>query len=338
MSSIPVLILSGFLGSGKTTLLLRLLQDAQHKGLKAAILMNELGKQDIDGHLLKARLPDSEVERLFDGCICCDKKSEVNECMLRLIEREPDVIFIELTGVANPEEIADSLTEPRLLQRTRLKHIVTVLDAENVLDYNSIFSADRQLVETLRRQMEVADHIIVNKVDLVTPGTLDKIKKAVQKSNPEAVITQTSYSEMRTALLFDGIAPIVYGGPSSPRVRFRVQPGSAAHRSGHVHEHEHEHEHDHKRSYSRLQTVSLPYSPERPLSTKQIERFIKSVNGLLRAKGYLTAEGAASTSLVQFAGKRIQWSPVVYTGDQYLVLIGIGLDEKNILKHWNLLI
>lgn len=337
MTSIPVVILSGFLGSGKTTLLLRLMRDAAGRGLRPGVLMNELGKQDIDGRLLEAELPDSRVEKLFDGCICCDKKSEIAGCLLRLLDQRPDVILIELTGVANPEEIAESLTDPLLLRCAHLRHIVTVLDAEHALDYNSIFSTDRQLVDTLRRQMEAADVILINKVDLVTPATLEKIKKAVRKSNPDANLVQTCYSEINTGILLDGLQPIAHADSGSPRVRFLVH---AAHPDAEHQHHEHRHEHAHeadpsRRSYSRLQTIALACAPGRLLPEKQIERFLKQIDGqLLRAKGYVATDSRKTPSLLQFAGKRLQWSPVSYSGAGYLVLIGIGLNEQAIREQW----
>ncbi|MEK5645649.1 MULTISPECIES: GTP-binding protein [Paenibacillus] len=185
MNKVPVVIIGGFLGSGKTTLLLRLLQEARLRQLKTAVLMNELGQFDVDGGLVLSDLPDASVERLLDGCICCSKKSEVTQYVRRLLDRNPDVLFIELTGVANPEEVTDCLTEPQLLNHIELKHIITILDAEWVLEYNSIFNTDRQLVHTLRRQMEVADTVLVNKSDLVSFTHLSKIEKAIKKSRTE---------------------------------------------------------------------------------------------------------------------------------------------------------
>jgi G3E family GTPase len=162
---VPVIVLSGFLGSGKTTLLLRLIEESGKRHLQPGILMNELGKHDVDGQILLNFSPELSLEKLLDGCICCSKKSEVADSLSNLLRKKPDVIFIELTGVANPEEIADCLTEPQLLNKMYLKQIITILDAENILDYNSIFSTDTNLRHTLRRQMEVADVLIINKVD-----------------------------------------------------------------------------------------------------------------------------------------------------------------------------
>lgn len=173
---IPVIILSGFLGSGKTTLLLTLLKESKARGLNPGVVMNELGKRDVDGYILQEHTGTS-VEKLLDGCVCCSRKDELPGSLNALLARRPDMIFIELTGVADPEEIAKSLLEPSFSERLALHYTVTLLDAENMLEYNSRFSADKQLVRTLHKQISGADLIIVNKSDLVEPETLWKIER-----------------------------------------------------------------------------------------------------------------------------------------------------------------
>ncbi|WP_062047284.1 GTP-binding protein [Bacillus sp. JCM 19034] len=172
MSRTPVFVLSGFLGSGKTTLLERLLVECTNRNLKSAVLMNEIGKTDTDGNTLLGK--SQIIEKLLDGCICCNKKGEVVESMEKLLQIKPDVIFIELTGVANPDEVADSLTEPELINNVYLEKIITLIDAEHILSYNSIFESDRELVQTTRNQIEVADLLIVNKTDLVPEAKKNK--------------------------------------------------------------------------------------------------------------------------------------------------------------------
>ncbi len=117
------------------------------------------------------------------------KKSEVAGCISRLLIQQPDLILIELTGVANPDEVSDCLTEPFfLLGKVALKQIITVLDSEHVPEYNSIFSTDKELVHTLRKQMELADLLILNKIDRLKLPYLAKIEKAVRKYNPYSPI------------------------------------------------------------------------------------------------------------------------------------------------------
>lgn len=335
MSKIPVVILSGFLGSGKTTLLLRLLHEANRRGLKQAILMNELGQSDVDGGLVHSDLPGTSLEKLLDGCICCSKKSEVAECVRGLIDQQPDVLFIELTGVANPEEVADALTEPFLLGRVEMKHIITVLDSEWVLEYNSMFNTDQALKHTLRRQMEVADTILVNKTDLVSPSQLSKIEKAVKKQNDTAVIHFTKHSEIDMTRVFAGLLPLVHSAPVARRT-FKVVEPIRKQIPASIHDHEHHHAHKAAASFSRVQTITLPVAEDTPITMKQIEQFLKRWGEHLhRAKGYLVVSDKNNKNrLVQFAGKRIYWEITDYHGPSYLVLIGINLNRKHIEQDW----
>jgi G3E family GTPase len=226
--------LSGFLGSGKTSLLLKLLQETKKRRLKPGILMNELGSTDTDGHIVTDHGARQNIEKLLDGCICCSKKSEVTQSLRKLLQEQPDVLFIELTGVANPEEVVDSLTEPELKERFTLQKIITVLDAEHVLEYNSIFESDRQLVLTLRKQIEVADLLIANKTDLINEKRRNKIEKAVRKQNPVAPLSFTTYSKIDSGPLFSQIQPVHEAvGPS---VAYRISKKDPHH---HVQQHNH---------------------------------------------------------------------------------------------------
>ncbi|MCD8509875.1 MAG: GTP-binding protein [Bacillus sp. (in: Bacteria)] len=205
MGKIPVFVLSGFLGSGKTTLLKQLLQRCEERGITPAVLMNEIGKTDMDGEIILEKNKQQIVEKLLDGCICCSKKSDVTDSILKLLQKKPDVIFIELTGVANPEEVVDSLTEPKLIDYLYLDKVITVLDGEHVLEYNSIFESVRELVRTTRRQIEVADVLIVNKVDLIYASHKEKISKVIKKQNPVSPVYFTTYSEVDMDILLGAV-------------------------------------------------------------------------------------------------------------------------------------
>jgi G3E family GTPase len=336
-----VIVLSGFLGSGKTTLLLRLLEEARNRRLQAGVLMNELGKYDVDGLILNER-GGPAIEKLLDGCVCCSKKSELAGSLNTLLQRKPDVIFIELTGVANPEEIADALSEPSLLGRTQLKQIITLLDAEHALDYNSIFESDKQLVRTLRRQLEVADLIIVNKTDLVKSAHLQKIEKVIRKQNERASIAYTSHSRIELGPVLDGI--VINDDPRVSLQRIRsakavplAQAVPAAARQEHAQEHEHEnHKHEPHSSFSRVRTLALPWSASTAVSRERVDRFLHQwKDRLLRAKGYIFFPDQGRTYLMQHAGKRTYWEPVDYSGPSYIVVIGIELNEERLVAEWN---
>ncbi|WP_058304092.1 CobW family GTP-binding protein [Gorillibacterium timonense] len=330
--SIPVLILSGFLGSGKTTLLLHLLEEADARGLRAGVLMNELGKRDVDGQIV-SETSDIALSRLLDGCVCCTKKSELAGSLASLLRTKPDLLIIELTGVANPEEVADALTEPELLGKVKIKQIVTVLDAEHTLEYNSIFASDKELVRTLRRQIEVADQILLNKIDRVKPALLPKLEKAIRKLNDRAPLIPTRMSQMELPPLFEGIRP-GESGAIPVRRPLRVSTGAVPmvmNRENPPVQKEQ------PASFSRIRTFLLEFPNGAGLPLPKIERYLSLWGqGLLRAKGYVP-HSSKGTQLLQYAGKRAEWTPARYEEAPYLVLIGLDLDEKRLRTEWEAL-
>ena len=331
---IPVIVISGFLGSGKTTLLLHLLKEIRSRNIQPGILMNELGKQDVDGIILDEH-SGASMEKLLDGCVCCSKKSELMTSLTTLLHHKPDVILIELTGVANPEEIADTITEPGLIQHMVLKQIVTVLDAENALDYNSLFSSDKQLVHTLRRQLVVADHVIVNKTDLVKVTHLDKIKTMIIKQNKYALITYATHSRVDLTAILTGIERVAVD-PSVSLQRFRMLNAVPLNKAKSTVRQSKNHHPEDYRSFSRVQSLTLPIESRSFVTQEDIERFLQRFrNQLLRAKGYICFTNQSKAWLLQHAGKRTYWEPTSYSGESYIVIIGIQLDSDRIMMEWN---
>ncbi|MGZ7441824.1 CobW family GTP-binding protein [Paenibacillus sp. TH7-28] len=354
----PFIILSGFLGSGKTTLLLKLLEEAAKRGLRPGVLMNELGRLDIDGDLLsRASGMVFPLEKLLDGCICCTKKDEIQGAIGSLLRQSPDLLLLELTGVANPEEIVWQLAEPELVGRVFLHRVITVIDAEHALEYNSIFATDKQLVRTLRGQIAAADDLIVNKTDLVSPPQRAKVADMARKHNAAARIHYAVSADVPLDPFFSGVQPvpgktavplkhspfrvIVSGHTHSPGA-LQSEPRSglwskstsqSEKESGSVSKGES------PASFSRIRTVVLPLPEPLNLPAGTLERFIKQWgSSVLRAKGYLRFSRQEQTYLLQFAGKRFQWEPVAYSGPHYLVLIGYELEENAINKEWVLLV
>lgn len=335
---IPVIILSGFLGSGKTTLLLSLLKESKVRGINPGVVMNELGKRDVDGYILQEHT-GTIVEKLLDGCVCCSRKEDLADSLLMLLGRRPDAIYIELTGVADPEEIIKTLQESALREHLALHFSVTVLDAENALEYNSRLSADKQLVRTLRKQITAADLIVVNKSDLVEPETLWKIEKAVRKQNTEAEIIYTHYSEINLSPLLSGISPRKLPIPAAHRAPQAFKGASLkqinSERGGTAVK---ELQEEQQASYSQVTAVTLTFPPVRTgrLSKEQLEVFFQEWGStLLRAKGHVQLSEQEPVQLVQYAGNRTSWETSRYPGLPYVVFIGMNLNEEQLSERWS---
>lgn len=337
----PAIVLSGFLGSGKTTLLLRLLEASLHKGWKPAILMNELGKRDVDGVGLSSLGKELGIQKLLDGCVCCSLKQELAGKLKELLLLKPDILFIELTGVANPEEVALALSESSdLITRVKLHKVITVLDAEHILEYNSWLDTDLQLVRTLRRQIETADLLILNKVDLVKADKLVKIEKEIRKQNAHSLLIHAEHNVMNLELI---LGEIEADQGATVRTRF-MRPG----RSPLVKKKDIAIDRGNAAvpvtqsapSFSRLSTISLQLPTSCNVTPKEIEKFLGNQgNNLLRAKGYVRIARKNKHYLLQYAGKRVTWEPAAhYDGDSYLVLIGLDISEQNTLESWEQLL
>ncbi|WP_410511854.1 GTP-binding protein [Paenibacillus sp. BR2-3] len=337
---IPVILLSGFLGSGKTTLLLSLLKESKARDLNSGVVMNELGKRDVDGYILQEHTGAS-VEKLLDGCVCCSRKEELPKSLSVLLGRRPDVIYIELTGVADPEEIIKTIQESPLQERLTLHYSVAILDAENALEYSSRLSADKQLVRTLRRQLTSADLIVVNKSDLVEPETLWKIEKVARKQNAEAEIVFTHYSEINLTPLLSGIVPRELYAPVPQRTSQAFKGASLkktyAEDGGVAVKEPHE---ERDASFSQVTAITLTY-PQAGTSVpsrEQLEAFFQKWDGsLLRAKGHVHLAEKEPVQLVQYAGMRTTWEPSRYPGLPYVVFIGMNLNEVQLAELWSAL-
>nr|WP_025685523.1 CobW family GTP-binding protein [Paenibacillus maysiensis] len=361
MNKVPVILISGFLGSGKTTLLLRLLAHTRQIPLRAAVLMNEMGEYDVDGSIISKEMPDVSVEGLLEGCICCSKRNELAGALHTLLSQEPDLIFMETTGVANPEQVLEELRSPLLADRLYLVHSISVVDAELFHEYNSRFTADKELVRTLHGQLCTADFIVVNKTDVASSREVTKVVKSIRKLNDTAKLQTAEYSRVDLEPLLEPVLasvsvaakPVQVTQPTSAQAQ-RTDAAAASvpvssksiGRPGSIsrstvfkvisaHSHSPNHDANQPHSFSRLESLTLhQYSPQ-PLEKQRLESFLTGLgSSLLRAKGYcvLPHEG---TMLLQFSGSHLEWQPTALPVSQgYVTLIGEQLDKAAIADQW----
>jgi G3E family GTPase len=181
---IPVTVLSGFLGSGKTTLLNKLLK-AEH-GLKLAVIVNEFGSVGIDSALVQG---GEQFVALDNGCLCCVLNETLDKTVRELAERGGfDHLVIETTGLADPMPVGWTFTRPGLSQHYRVDALVTVVDAVNL---NQVLESSTEA----QLQIEGADVLIINKVDLVKDQG-QAVEKRVREFNPNGLILFSSFGRV----------------------------------------------------------------------------------------------------------------------------------------------
>lgn len=314
MSRVPVIILSGFLGSGKTTLLLNLLEESKQKDMTVGILMNEFGKMNVDSHIINGR-GSVPIQSLNDGCVCCSKKSELIKSFEELLKTNPTIIFVELTGVANPEEVMDEMLKKELISRIYVKSVISLVDAEKI---SRITSFD--IRTTYARQLCSADSIIVNKVDLVEELDKSKIATLIEKLNDSAELLFT----VRGQVGLDQLLRINRTGKKKNGYSLQAL--------------EHMEQHADQPSYEYLSTIAIPV----PIKvTKSIieEYFFRLKPNLIRAKGFVISEEDNRTYLVQLIGNRLSWEVFMeYESQPFITLIGADLSANQAFEMFSELV
>lgn len=199
---VPITLLTGFLGAGKTTLLNRLLSDPASG--RIAVIVNEFGEIGIDGDLITRR--DEEMLELSNGCICCQSKDDLLGALYSLYKRklgleQPQVAFdrilIETTGLADPVPLAQMFfTDMNLDLTFRLDAIVTMVDLRHVVE-------QVQRAPEAKKQIAIADKIVLNKRDLVDDSQLESAVATVRHLNPNCPVAVTTQASIAAAELLD---------------------------------------------------------------------------------------------------------------------------------------
>jgi len=258
--------LSGFLGSGKTTLLNRLLK-AQH-GLRIAVMVNDFGDVNIDRDLVTGQSGD--VLELSGGCLCCSIRGELVDAARELLAsgREFDYLLVETSGLANPFSVAQTFLAPELEQSFRLDAVVTMVDTANIetwLEQNS----------TATEQIRYADLLIMNKLDLVTPEDVDRIKARLAGITLNARVLPSIHAEVPAELLLD------------------VD----------IHEPRQSGRHYRRAHAETIQSISFSANIE--LNYDRFDRFIEELpDGVFRAKGTVAIQGLRRRVIFHRVGAR----------------------------------
>ena len=264
---IPVLLLTGYLGSGKTTLLNRIL--ANEKGIRFAVIVNDIGEVNIDADLIQkggvVGKKDESLIALQNGCICCTLKADLIEQIYEIMRMQKfDYIVIEASGICEPEPIARTIcsipTFGGLYTKygiCRLDNIVTVVDAMRMQsefdcgDTLVMKNIDEEDIENLViQQIEFCNTVLLNKASEVSPKELERIKAIIRELQPKAEIIECNYADVEldkllNTNLFDydkvsASAGWIKGIETSEEDAHKAEHEEDEHEHGHHHHHEHE--------------------------------------------------------------------------------------------------
>jgi G3E family GTPase len=270
----PVSLVTGPLGSGKTTLLRHIL--ATHSA-KIAIVMNEFGEIAIDTKVIQGQ--NVRIAELGGGCVCCSLLGEFEAAVNEIIEKvAPEMIIVETTGLAEPEALVFNIQEA--LPQCRLDGVVSVIDADMLVRFP-------ELGHTTRLQIEGADILLLNKIDLINSDQIAPLETKLRDLNPNAAIIRTERCQIDPELLF-GIG----------REKQLAMP---------AHEHQPEFE-------------SFTFMSNENFSRDCFERFAEDLpSSLFRAKGFVRFEDGSQ--LFNFVAGRWELEPFE-SGETQLVFIG----------------
>jgi G3E family GTPase len=302
---VPLVILTGFLGAGKTTVLNQVL-GAQHRR-RLGVIVNELGRIDVDGKLLRARA--GAVVELAGGCVCHEVRTleELWQALGELIPRaRPDCIVLETTGIAEPGPLLEGLADhPDHGRSVVASRVVTVVDASVGIDVLERHPESRAQVVT-------ADRLLLSKTDLADPARVRALHQALDRLNPEAERASFPPGGEGTAALvpwfLDGLAP---------RLARDDDAEAAPHRHG--------------------QLQVLAFSEEAPLVAEPLLAVCGRLgSALVRAKGFVQLAGEPLRAFLEKAGERLS----LETRDPWpsgprrteIVLIGENLDGASLQR------
>lgn len=362
---VPVLLLTGYLGSGKTTLLNKIL--ANEKGIKFAVIVNDIGEVNIDAALIEkggvVGQKDDSLVSLQNGCICCTLKMDLVEQLKEIVDMKRfDYIVIEASGICEPAPIAQTICSipslgPQYIENgiLRLDSIVTVVDALRMKDEFSNGSDlmkknidEENLASLVIQQIEFCNIILLNKAAEVEPKELEHLKQIIRAIQPKAEIFECNYGDVDLNLIvntkkFDWETVATSAG----WIQEIESERNEEHEEDDVEEihehHHHHHDHDHDHEGGEVEEYGIGtfvYYRRKPFDLGLFDDFVarKWPRDVVRAKGICyfdderdmcyVFEQAGKQKTVKQAG---QWLATMPKGELAQVL----LNNPQLQKEWD---
>ncbi|MFR9566365.1 MAG: GTP-binding protein [Rikenellaceae bacterium] len=294
----PILLLTGFLGSGKTSLLAHLLREVGAER-RIAVIQNEFAQSNIDGEILREVAGEFTMRELNTGSIFCACLFSQFQSALKELAQRGDVgmVIVEATGIADPIAIAQLLEDKTLNDAYYLSRIISVVDAPR---FESVLSR----ISGVKHQIQVADIVVVNKIDLVDEQTLQRVGEVACEINPLSRLIYVEQGRIKMAELLEG--------DLNSAIKERGINGELT-KCG-------------EGGY-----VSRSYKASHLVKRESLELFLNSLGeDILRLKGYVTLEDGV-TYVVQYVPSEWEIAPLRGAMGR-LELISIGFSEPDFTK------
>src|SRR5687768_12975527 len=311
-------LLFGFLGSGKTTLAKHLLAE-RDRDMKTAVIVNEFGEVGVDGDILRG--DNVDVVELNSGCLCCTLRGSLMLAVEELREKSKvERVIVEATGVAQPAELLETLADFSRDEALDVGPLVTVVD---VFKFPKLLS---MLGDFYVDQIENADIVLLNKIDLVTPAQLEEATRQIRELNPDADLLYAEQGRVRPEELFERRGELV------ERLLAEAGEGAAGGPApAHAHEHGHDHDHDHDDHdpHASAPAQSFVVRGAGNATRAGLERFFSGLpQSVWRAKGFVHVDG--KPALLQYSLGQLEITPAAKVDADALVFIGNGMDRPAI--------
>ncbi|MBI5974472.1 CobW family GTP-binding protein [Staphylococcus canis] len=291
-----IIILTGFLGSGKTSLLNALIRDAKNKSLQMAVVMNDFGHQNVDAHLVDN---DVSVTPLTDGCVCCTLKADLTTQLHELyLSHQPDVVFVECSGIAHPIDVLDACLTPVLASITNHVHLVGIIDAVAMQQRESYPETVQHL---MAEQLKYTSTICINKIDLVDTTELAHVTQVVQDTYPHTPYYLTQNGDMT----LDEISKLAH-----------IPHSTTTHHHAHM--------------------THFLYEIERPVRQHALIECLKQLpKSVYRVKGFVDFSDDDTQKSVQYVPYHLDLKTTQVSLPSYLVVIGYEMDTEQLRSQFD---
>lgn len=289
-----LVLLAGFLGAGKTTLLKQVLSSKTDMS-DTVVIINEFGEIGIDASLIQRQ--DAEIIELTSGCICCTLALDLRILLKKIWERyDPRFIFIEASGISDPNSLISVFNDHEIRCHIKSYKTVTVLDAD--------FWEMRTIMgKIFQCQIEPADLILLNKIDLIDAEKVLQYLKEIRESNPSTKVVPTVHC--RTDL-----EDIFWGDSYSNDPRLS-----------------HDHNEEHSAHIDENGFVTFSYCNSQPMDEACFKRFVRELPfEMFRMKG--TVQFSDRNVLVNHVGGKSEWSDQGRIGETRLTFTGWNTTYK----------